>query len=146
MDPIALEETWKTQRWPCRPFQFLLAVTEQNVRLAQQNIYDQKAKSQQHFRKEFAKELLYNPYCVAKKDSPRKKRRKINLDAHKIVSIKKFHTFAKNGKFRRCATEYIQLKCINRCDKTRRYCLCTPGRMLCEDCAREHLVEAAMDG
>jgi len=31
MSPIALEETWKTTRWPCRVFQFLLAVSEVNV-------------------------------------------------------------------------------------------------------------------
>jgi len=31
MYPIALEEVWKTFRWPCRVFQFLLAVTEVNV-------------------------------------------------------------------------------------------------------------------
>ena len=31
MDPIALEETWKTMRWPLRVFQFLLAITEVNV-------------------------------------------------------------------------------------------------------------------
>ena len=30
MFPVALEETWKTQRWPCRVLSFLLAIIEVN--------------------------------------------------------------------------------------------------------------------
>ena len=49
MFPIALEETWKTNRWACRVFAFLLSVTEVNCRLLQTNIYNQPSMSQQDF-------------------------------------------------------------------------------------------------
>ena len=39
MFPLALEETWKMVRWPNRTFQFLLAVTKTNCRLAIFHLY-----------------------------------------------------------------------------------------------------------
>mmetsp|Transcript_12340 Transcript_12340/g.17722 ORF Transcript_12340/g.17722 Transcript_12340/m.17722 type:complete len:110 (-) Transcript_12340:321-650(-) len=36
---VALEKTWKTHRWPNRVFQFLLAVTEVNVKLVLERIF-----------------------------------------------------------------------------------------------------------
>jgi hypothetical protein len=39
MHPIALEEVWKTHCWATRVFQFILSVTEVNVRLALLKIF-----------------------------------------------------------------------------------------------------------
>ena len=41
MYPIALEEQWKTHRWPNRCFQFMIGVTEVNANLANHAIFDQ---------------------------------------------------------------------------------------------------------
>ena len=52
MVPIAMEETWKTTRWPLRVFFFLMAVSEVICWLVLTNIYKQPERSQQDFRKE----------------------------------------------------------------------------------------------
>ena len=51
MDPISLEETRNTTRWPVRVFMFLLDTTEANCQLATENIYDHPACFQQEFRR-----------------------------------------------------------------------------------------------
>ena len=35
-----MEETWKTTRWPCKVFSFLLAVTEVNCHMVQTKLYN----------------------------------------------------------------------------------------------------------
>jgi len=62
MDPIALEEVWKTHRWPCQVFQFILAVTEVNTWLAALTIYGKDALTVLDFRRKLAKEMINNEY------------------------------------------------------------------------------------
>ena len=50
MYPIALEEVWKTFHWPCHVFQFLLGVTEVNVRWAAVTLFNREKLTQQAFR------------------------------------------------------------------------------------------------
>lgn len=138
MDPIALEETMKTTRWPNRVFQFLLAVSEVNAKLAAEKIYGMEATSQQSFRKQLCKELINNPYLAtddtgARRTSPRKA-----PTEHKLVSLPKNRTF-KNGQLKYCKTEYIQLVCSCGKKRVRQYCECSPGVMLCGDCWLEHV-------
>ena len=74
MYPIALEETWKTKRWPLRAFQFLLAITEVNVKLVSEYCFGCDKMSQQEFRKSFANEMVHNIYL----DRERKQKHKRN--------------------------------------------------------------------
>jgi len=107
MSPITLEETWKMTRWPCRVFQFLLAVSEVNVRLAMHRIFGMEDLSQQAFRKKLAGELLENPYLdviVMPTVNLHKRNRTFE---HTLVSIPPWHTFDKTGKLVKCATRYI---------------------------------------
>ena len=93
MFPVALKETWKTQRWPCRVLSFLLAITEVNCRLVLTHIYKQPPFSQQDFRKRLAKEFLYNPYLNQEAPSGRRKSGRSNLPEHRLVSLPKYRTF-----------------------------------------------------
>jgi Transposase IS4 len=62
--PITLEESWATKLWSHRLFSFLIAITEVNCQLASRHFYGKAAVSQVSFRKEFAKEIIYNKYIV----------------------------------------------------------------------------------
>ena len=62
MDPIAIEEAWKTHRWALKVFQFLLAVLEINVKLGLERIYDNPQLTQMESRKLLAHQLIYNHY------------------------------------------------------------------------------------
>ena len=95
MFPVALEESWKTQRWPCRVLSFLLAITEVNCRLVLTNIYKQPPYSQQDFRKRLAKEFLYNAYLNQQEPSGARKSARLHLPEHRLVSLPKHRTFKK---------------------------------------------------
>ena len=60
--PISLEVVWATQEWSRRPFAFLLAVTEVNVKLASEHFGGREDKGMIAFCKQFAWELLNNDY------------------------------------------------------------------------------------
>eukprot|EP00977_Amphora_coffeiformis_P000513 scaffold130_cov151-Amphora_coffeaeformis.AAC.2 len=130
MYPIALEETWKTNRWESRVFAFLLAITEVNCRLAHTNIYGADPISQQDFRRQFAKALIYNPYQTSQEGYPRVSPRKGPPEAaaacHRRESLPPYRTW-NGGKMVHCRTQYIQLKCSGCHSKTRQYCPCYPG-------------------
>jgi len=128
MYPVALEETWKTTRWPCRVFQFLLAVTEVNVRRAAARICKTVREdiSQQEFRKALAKELIYNNY-LSPDEEDQHFLRSNNPQAveHWYMSVPRFHTIGRDGALQPCKTEWIQKLC--ECGKkVRKYCSCTP--------------------
>ena len=50
MDPISLEDNWKTTRWPTRVLNFLLAVTEVNSHINLIRIFHNSERSQKGFR------------------------------------------------------------------------------------------------
>ena len=89
MFPISLEETWKTNRWACRIFAFLLAVTEVNYRLVQTKLYNQPPVSQQEFRKKLAKEMIHDKYISQGEERPYRKSARLNLLEHRLVSLPK---------------------------------------------------------
>ncbi len=141
MSPIALEETWKTTRWPCRVFQFLLAVSEVNVRRAMNRIFGMEDLSQQSFRRKLAGELLENPYLDVIMMPTMNLRKRNRTFEHTLVSIPAWHTFDKTGKLVKCATRYIQRKC-KYCPNVRNsYCSCTPGIIICKECFGFHMEE-----
>ena len=73
MYPIALKETWKTSRWPNRVFQFLLAITEINVLLMIEHVYDLPKVSQQEFCRMLAEQMIRNEY-LEDMANPKKRR------------------------------------------------------------------------
>ena len=142
MHPLSLEETWKTRRWALRVLQFLLAVTEVNVKLVMENLYGATKMSQQEFRKKFSNELINNPYLEEEKkqEALRQSRREMN-PAHEIKSLEPFTTFA-GTTFAKCKTRYIQLQCTECKTRCRTYCSCQPGNMLCLRCFQKHLLSS----
>ena len=143
MFPIALEETWKTARWPCRVFSFLLAVIEVNCLLVQTKLYNQPDMPQQDFRKQSAKELIHNKYLSQEEERKSRKSSRLHSPDHELVSLPKNRTFKKN--FGDCKTAYIQLVCSG-CGKKRvkTYCPCSPGFIICSSCFADyaHLQES----
>jgi len=97
MFPIALEETWKTTRWATRVFQFILALTEVNVRRAQVRIYGEPTASQQSFRRELARQLIFNPYLTPEPLNGVNLRPRLTRHGHALISIPCFKKFDKTG-------------------------------------------------
>ncbi len=142
MYPIALEETWKTMRWPCSVFQFLIALTEVNMHRAAARICKTVREdiSQQEFCKALAKELIHNKY-LSQDEQQQYSLWSINPQnrGHQYMSLPSFHTISKDGVLTRCKTEWIQRTCV--CgQRARRYCLCTPQVFRCVDCYITHVL------
>ena len=74
MHPIAIEEQWRTQRWPNRIFQFLLGVTEVNFNFLIASYFGSELKEQVPFRYKLGNELVNNPYGTAIGESKEEKR------------------------------------------------------------------------
>ena len=141
MFPIALEETWKTKRWPLRVFQFLLAITEVNIKLVAEYCFRCDKTSQQEFRRSFAKEMIYNIYYEQERNKKGKRSspRALNF-AHDLVPLGPYKTFDGTSLVK-CKTRYIQLKCSRCTSRIRTFCTCSPGVMLCQRCFQLHLLE-----
>ena len=101
-DPIALEETWKTMRWPLRVFQFLLAITEVNVFRVWEYMFTEPEKrgdnkcSQQDFQKKFAYSLIFNTKLEEESMSPRslrKQKHNTDNDHHGLIPLQPFQNF-----------------------------------------------------
>jgi len=141
MFPVALEETWKTTRWANRVFQFLLAVTEVNIKLTLEQIYGREETTMLNFRKTFAYALINNDYLREEARPLRRSPRSERTQGHSFKSLPPFKTFSRAGHLVDCKTKYIQLWCKNKCCRVRTYCTCTPGRMLCNDCFHSHCLD-----
>ena len=59
---ISLEENWTAQKWSSRVFAFILGVSEVNATLAEAYSTDTPHSIMLGFRKQLAKELIYNTY------------------------------------------------------------------------------------
>ena len=142
MYPIAIEEQWRTQRWPNKVFQFLLGITEVNCNLINSIYFGSQLEQQVNFRHKLGDELINNPYLTTQ-ESRRRTREAAAADMdHCLTPLPPFKTF-KNGRMRPCKTKYIQLKCA--CDnrtRVRTYCKCSPGVMRCSECFQTHLIDA----
>ena len=135
---MALEETWKTNRWALRVFQFLLAVSEVNAKLVNESCFGQEQQPIIDFRKRLVDELINNRYL--EQESRRKLQRKAEKDkpTHKLVRLPVYRTFGNSGKIVSCRTKYIQLKCYCGRSRVRKYCICSPGILRCDYCFFEH--------
>ena len=68
--PISLEVVWATQEWSCRPFAFLLAMMEVNVKQASEHFGGCEDKGMIVFHKQFAWELINNDYLKREAAEP----------------------------------------------------------------------------
>lgn len=138
MDPISLEETWNTTRWPCCVYSFLLAITEVNVFLCDKNHNGAYHSSYIAFRKQFAKELIFNEYLVPEGESPRRtSARRAHLHTHELLTLPPNKKFRQDGAMVHSDTTYAQRKCA--CgNRVRTYCKCSPGLHRCAECYALH--------
>ena len=139
MYPVAIEEQCKTQRWENRVFQFLLAVTEVNCNLANENINGGKKQDQLAFRFELAEELIMNDYLDRSSAHATRARNIDQVLEHQLLSLPYKMTF-RGGDIVPCKTHYIQLKCT--CagkPRVRTYCTCSPGVVRCKNCFNIHI-------
>ena len=75
MQPIALEETWKTQLWENRPFAFLLGVSAANSQYAYHYFGGYPKETVLEHCQKLASDLIYNtwvPEDSLRRVSPRK--------------------------------------------------------------------------
>ena len=68
--PISLEVVWASQEWRHRPFTFLLAMMEVNVKLASEHFGGLEDKGMIAFHKQFARELINNDYLKREAAEP----------------------------------------------------------------------------
>jgi len=138
MYPIAIEEQWKTIRWPLRVFQFLLAVTEVNTNYARNYFYTRPLEDQITFRYYLAQEMKNNDNGSPKRASSRAQS---VLNRHEHLSIPPNHTFA-GTQLVPCKTDYIQRMCsICKKKNQRKYCSCSLGIIRCNECFKKHFME-----
>lgn len=140
MYPIALEEAWKTRRWPLRVFQFLLDITEVNARRAMIFFYGQHDKGQIHFRRQLADCLINNEH-LPQEPSPRKSPQK-RQGLHSYFLLPPKSTF-RHGKIAKTKTATAQLKCIECGRRCHSCCLCEFGVVRCPYCIVSHVEESA---
>ena len=93
MFPIALKETWKTTKWPLRVFQFLLAITEVNIKLACERIFKQPEATIMEFRQAFVHKLIYNDYLEEENAKNKKRQQKDGPNIHELVSLPPYKNF-----------------------------------------------------
>ena len=127
MFPIALEKTWKMQRWCLQVFQFLLLVMEVNIKLANGQLFGREETSRIGFRKNMAKALIFNKYIEEKKvaGSKRKLPRWQDL-LHVLTRLEPYTNFDSAGCIVPCATRSVQRRC--KCDRhCNTYCKCSLG-------------------
>ena len=76
MQPISIEETWKTSYWPNRVFAFILGVTDVNTQRAFEHFAGNAKQGNLEFRRELAMEMIHNPEVpVDEHDHESKERR-----------------------------------------------------------------------
>ena len=144
----SFEETWKTHRWPCRVFAFLLAVTEVNIYHSfryfvwKQSV--EECESLHTFRKRLALALINNHYIQGETVKESGKRKSRGVDEHKLVSAPPHAKKFLRGKWV-CTNKspYQQYHCRSpNCTKqVRTSCSCSLGDWMCKDCHMEHIFD-----
>ena len=140
---LSIEETWKTTRWPCRVFAFVLSVAEVNAYLAMVFFGDYSG-SQWEFRKKLAYELIHNPYdtdgasvdgssrCILRSDND-----------HRLITAPAYSKF-EGGEWKNVyRMEYQQHKCMmGDCKKRiRTVCTCSKHIWRCNKCFIKHCID-----
>ena len=76
MEPILIEETWKTGYWPNPVFAFILGVTGVNTQRAFENFGGNAKQGNLEFRRELAREMIHNPDVPIEEDDHQTKERR----------------------------------------------------------------------
>ena len=141
--PIALEETWATDRWPNRIFAYILATTEVNANLANAAFgTEKKLLPQLKFRQSLAKELINNPYRTAelnKASNIKRSKRIAESLGHDLVGIPPGMKFS-GVRLVKAQTKYPLRKCECGKARVRTYCTCSPGTIWCIQCFASHVI------
>ena len=141
----SLEETWVTNRWPVRVFQYLLACTEVNIFLAMRFFVWQPDSCMKFhdFRSKLAWELINNEYLKKAEEDERKKRAKRRGTEHELARAPP-HAKKWTGQKWDCSAKqkYQQYVCRGvGCTKpVRTYCVCSIGHWLCQSCFFSHVI------
>jgi hypothetical protein len=151
---ISIEETWFTKRWECKVFAFILGITEVNVFLAYRYFVwsNPNEYTMLQFRKKLARALICNEHIASEEalqtpPSRRSKRQRAIVGHHKETAPQHAKSFDA-GRWDTTAKDTYQRytcraeECSNRC---RTYCVCAPGKWLCDDCISDHLIEVSKD-
>ena len=139
---LSIEETWKTTRWACRVFAFVLSVAEVNAYLAMVYFGDYSG-SQWEFRKKLAYELIHNPYDTDGEAVEENTRCILRSDnEHKLMTAPIFSKFEDGGWKEVYNQAYQQHMCMTfRCKKrTRTVCTCSKHIWRCNKCFVEHCI------
>ena len=139
--PISLEVTWGTKSWPHRCFAFFLALSEVNCYLASMYFHNKEAIGMLAYRKQLAKELIFNDYLQEQDDGTPSSSRKSPRTAHALQKIPAFKKFS-GTRLVKAASKYPQCSCFMCKKKVRTYCQCTPGQIICGECHLQHVLEA----
>ena len=144
---LSLEETWKTTRWPCRAFSFILAVVEVNAYLAMVYFGGYKG-TQWEWRKKMVYELLHNHLDTEGDDKMSFERRILRSTMeHKLITAPKSCKFYGGSWKKDYKFEYQQHHCITkRCKKRiRTVCTCSKDVWRCNECYVKHYAECNID-
>ena len=148
MQPISIEETWKTSFWSHRPFAFFLGVTTANAQYGYEYFGQHENESVLQFPQILAKEMIFNKWVPkgASSDSvstPRRsKRAKVKeCELLTLPPKKQFSGF----KMVDSNANYNQWKCVCGRYKRQTYCKCSPGFIRCPECYAEHRIECEME-
>ena len=140
--PISLEETWATKHWPHRVFAFLLAVTEGNMFLMNEQLNDDAETTILQFRRAFAMELIRNE-CLKENQMPlsaTKAKRRCTRAEHEIKSLPAGMKFS-GTKIVKANSMYPQKPCSYCKTRVRTYCPCSVGETVCGKCFAVHVLE-----
>ena len=146
----SFEQTWKTHRWACRVFSFILAVTEVNYYLAFKYCVNDDAKGVKKmdfmsFRSNLAWALINNDLNNKKKGASARKKKRKRESGHGLETAPP-HAKRWTGSNwdRTCKQKYQQHVCRgNDCNaKIRTYCVCSPGIWLCSSCLVNHVIDS----
>ena len=144
---LSIENTWRTTRWPCRVFSFILALAEVNAFLAMVYFGDYKG-TQWEFRKKPAYELVHNHYDMEGGEDNSLKRRILRSSMeHRLVTAPKGCKFIGGSWQNTYKFEYQQHKCMTKnCTKrTRTVCTCTKDIWRCNQCFVKHYSDCHID-
>ena len=143
MAPIAIEETWTTNRWPNRIFAYLLATSEVNANLGEVKFGDKREPMPiLEFRRLLAKDLMSNPWIKQTEEQERRQnsRRIAETLEHKLIKIPRGKKIFR-GRLQNSKSEYPFNYCKCRAHRVRTYCQCSEAVMYCPQCFATHLFD-----
>ena len=142
---LSIEETWRTNRWPCRVFSFILALTEVNAFNAMKYFGSYQG-TQWEFRKKLAYQMIHNAYDVDTKKKGQKQRRNMRSGTHhELMSAPPFSKFIGSKWSRKYRMKYQQHTCnsIGCKNRVRTVCTCSKHIWRCSECFSKHCIEVA---